>query len=126
MSDYFYTQSHECFRIEGDKSAVVSITQYAVDQLGEITYVQLPSPGTHFAQGDSFGEIESVKTVSELYAPAAGTVTEVNGELDAHPELVNDDSLKQGWLLKLELDNPADTAGMMDKAGYEAYLEGLS
>lgn len=125
MSDYYFSQSHECFCLESENLAVVSITQYAVDQLGEITYVQLPAVGAHFAKGDAFGEIESVKTVSELYAPAAGVVESINSELDATPELVNEDSLQKGWLLKLRLDQPDELAGLMDKPAYEAYLEGL-
>ncbi|HEY9838883.1 MAG TPA: glycine cleavage system protein GcvH [Candidatus Obscuribacterales bacterium] len=125
MSEYYYSKSHECFRLEGE-IAVVSITEYAVAQLGEITYVQLPGVGKHYASGTPFGEIESVKTVSELYAPAAGEVIEANTALETQPELVNDDPLGQGWLLKLKLDKPGETGDLMDKQAYDAYLEGLS
>lgn len=125
MSEFYFSQSHECFHLDGD-TAVISITPYAVDQLGEITYVQLPTAGAHFAKGDSFGEIESVKTVSELYAPISGIVVEANGELEAHPEKVNEDALGQGWLLKLKPDDSGEFQGLMNQAAYDAYLEGLS
>ncbi|MGV3527168.1 MAG: glycine cleavage system protein GcvH [Candidatus Sericytochromatia bacterium] len=123
MSTYYYTQTHECFRLE-DGQAVISITPYAVDQLGEITYVQLPSVGQQLTKGQSFGEIESVKTVSELYAPLSGTVSAVNTALDATPEQINEDPLQVGWLLKV---TPADAeqagADTLDEAAYSAYLD---
>lgn len=124
MSDYFFTESHECFRIDSGV-AVVSITEYAVEQLGEITYVQLPTVDQALNKGDSFGEIESVKTVSELYAPISGTVTEVNAELEASPEIVNDSPLDKGWMIKLRLEAEPDTSQWMNRAAYDAYLEGL-
>ncbi|PKL76360.1 MAG: glycine cleavage system protein H [Candidatus Melainabacteria bacterium HGW-Melainabacteria-1] len=123
MSDFFFTQTHECYRLEGE-SAVVSISEYAVDQLGEITYVQLPAVGTLLKQGDSFGEVESVKTVSELYAPVSGTVEAVNEALDGTPELVNDEPLGKGWLIRIKTSEAA--ADSMDRAAYTSYLEGLS
>lgn len=124
MSDYFFTESHECFKLE-DGVAVVSITEYAVEQLGEITYVQLPGVNQDLSQGDSFGEIESVKTVSELYAPIAGSVSEVNADLESSPETVNDDPLGKGWLIKLKVDGEPDTSKLMDRAAYDSYLESL-
>lgn len=124
MSEYFFSESHECFRIDSGV-AVVSITEYAVEQLGEITYVQLPTVDQALNKGDSFGEIESVKTVSELYAPISGTVTEVNAELEASPEIVNDSPLDKGWMIKLRLEAEPDTSQWMNRAAYDAYLEGL-
>ncbi|PIQ25302.1 glycine cleavage system protein H [bacterium (Candidatus Blackallbacteria) CG17_big_fil_post_rev_8_21_14_2_50_48_46] len=124
-NQYYYTTSHECFSLEG-QTATVSITEYAVDQLGEITFVQLPEVGRELSKGESFGEIESVKTVSELYAPVSGKVVAINSELDAQPELVNDDSLKLGWMLKIELSQPDEVSQCMDQAAYQEYLDGLS
>lgn len=125
MAQYYFSKSHECFTLDGD-TATISITAYAVDQLGEITYVQLPAVGKTLKQGDSFGEIESVKTVSELYAPISGTVTAINADLDAQPELVNADTYTQGWMLKLTVSNPDEVAGLMDEAAYQAYIEALA
>lgn len=125
MSDYLFRESHECFRQEG-KTAVVSITGYAVEQLGEITFVQLPELGQELKQGDVFGEIESVKTVSELYAPISGKVVARNESLDAAPEQVNEDSLNLGWLIKVEMSQPEELASCMDQAAYEAYLDQLA
>src|SRR3990167_512508 len=99
MSAYYYTSSHECFELDGNQ-ATVSITPYAVDQLGEITFVQLPEVGRELSKGESFGEIESVKTVSELYAPLSGKVLAINADLDAQPEKVNEDPQLLGWMLK--------------------------
>ncbi|MBT9546502.1 MAG: glycine cleavage system protein GcvH [Candidatus Sericytochromatia bacterium] len=125
MSEYYYTSSHECFVLEGNQ-ATVSITPYAVDQLGEITFVQLPDVGRELSKGESFGEIESVKTVSELYAPLSGKVLAINVDLDAQPEKVNEDPQLLGWMLKLELSKPEEVAQCMDAAGYQGYLEGLA
>ncbi len=125
MSAYYYTSSHECFELDGNQ-ATVSITPYAVDQLGEITFVQLPEVGRELSKGESFGEIESVKTVSELYAPLSGKVLAINADLDAQPEKVNEDPQALGWMLKLELSKPEEVAQCMDAAGYQGYLEGLA
>ena len=125
MSLYYYSKSHECFCLD-DQVAVVSITAYAVDQLGEITFVQLPEVGQTLKRGESFGEIESVKTVSELYSPISGTVLEINDSLDAEPEQINEDSLKQGWMIKLKLSDASEVANYMDQAAYEDYTDQLS
>lgn len=125
MSEYYYTSSHECFVLDGNQ-ATVSITPYAVDQLGEITFVQLPEVGRELNKGESFGEIESVKTVSELYAPLSGKVLEINTDLDAQPEKVNEDPQALGWMLRLELSAPDEVAQCMDAAGYQGYLDGLA
>lgn len=122
MSPYYYTKTHECFSVEGD-IATLSITPHAVDQLGEITYVELPKVGTELSAKTSFGEIESVKTVSELYAPISGTVTEVNTALDSEPELLNEDSLTQGWMLKVKMSQPEELNACLSEADYQAYLD---
>lgn len=125
MSAYYYTSSHESFVLDGNQ-ATVSITPYAVDQLGEITFVQLPEVGRSLTKGESFGEIESVKTVSELYAPLSGKVVAINTELDAQPEKVNEDPQALGWMLRLELTAPDEVAQCMDAAAYQGYLDGLA
>lgn len=122
---FYYTASHECFSVEGSV-ATVGITPYAVEQLGEITFVQLPEVGRNLKKGESFGEIESVKTVSELYAPLSGTVLEINPELDTQPERVNEDPLSVGWMLKLEIADASEISQCMDEAAYHQYLEGLA
>lgn len=122
MSQYYYTKTHECFSVEGD-IATLSITAHAVDQLGEITYVELPKVGTELAAKASFGEIESVKTVSELYAPISGTVTEINTALDSEPERINDDPLTQGWMIKLKMSQPEELNDCLSEADYQAYLD---
>lgn len=120
----YYTKSHESFTLVGTV-ATISITPYAVEQLGEITYVQLPAVGTVFNREQSFGEVESVKTVSELYAPVSGTVTEINTALQDKPEWLNEDLANQGWLLKLELSNPDEVNSCLSEADYQAYIEQL-
>ena len=122
MSQYYYTKTHECFSV-ADGVATVSITPHAVDQLGEITYVELPQVGTELSAQASFGEIESVKTVSELYAPVSGTVVEINSELDAEPERVNDDPQAQGWMIKIKMSQPAELENCLSEADYQAYLD---
>lgn len=122
MSQYYYTKTHECLAVE-DGIATVSITPHAVEQLGEITYVELPEVGTELEAKSSFGEIESVKTVSELYAPVSGVVTEINGELDAEPERVNEDPQAQGWMIKIKMSQPEELETCLSEADYQAYLD---
>ena len=118
--DLKYTRSHEWVRAEGD-SVVVGITHYAQDQLGEVVYVELPDVGTAVAVGDELGTIESVKAVSEFLAPIAGEVLEVNTRLEDEPNLVNDDSFGEGWLVKLS--GSAEGEEFTDAAGYKEFLE---
>jgi len=115
-----YGRSHEWIRTEGD-SVVVGITHYAQDQLGEIVYVELPDVGTAVAVGDELGTLESVKAVSEFLAPIAGEVLEVNTRLEDEPNLVNDDSYGDGWLVKLS--GSAQGEEFLDAAGYREFLE---
>jgi glycine cleavage system H protein len=115
-----YGRSHEWIRTEGD-SVVVGITHYAQDQLGEVVYVELPDVGTAVAVGDELGTLESVKAVSEFLAPIAGEVLEVNTRLEDEPNLVNDDSYGDGWLVKLS--GSAEGEQFLDAAGYKEFLD---
>ncbi len=118
--DLMYARSHEWIKIEGD-SVMVGISHYAQDQLGEVVYVELPEVGTAFAVGDELGTLESVKAVSEFLAPVAGEVLEVNTRLEDEPNLVNDDSYGDGWLVKLS--GSAEGEELLDAAGYKEFLE---
>ncbi|HYC72236.1 MAG TPA: glycine cleavage system protein GcvH [Opitutaceae bacterium] len=117
-SELRYAKSHEWLKVASDGTALVGITDYAQSSLGDITFVQLPKPGATFKAGEAFGVVESVKAASDLYAPVAGTVVEVNSALDAHPEKVNQAPYAEGWILKLKLANPADAAGLLAAAEY--------
>ena len=123
MSRYF-TKDHEWIEVDGD-SGTVGITDYAQSQLGDITYVELPAEGQAVAQGDTVSVVESVKAASDIYSPASGRVTEVNGELDGAPELVNSDAEEGGWLYKVSLSDADELGALMDKAAYDAYVAGL-
>src|SRR4051795_3689695 len=105
-ADYKYTKEHEWLKSDG-KTATIGITSYAQDSLGDIVFVELPKVGAELSAGKTFGSVESVKAVSDLYAPASGTVTEVNGELATHPEKINQDA-HGSWMLKLTLKNPGE------------------
>lgn len=112
-----FTKDHEYIRLEGD-TAVVGITNYAQEQLGDIVFVELPAIGKVLSQGDEAAVVESVKAASEIYAPASGTVTDINPNLSGNPALVNSDSEGAGWMFKLSLSNPAELDGLLDDAGY--------
>jgi glycine cleavage system H protein len=113
-----YSPTHEWVHIEGS-TATVGISRFAVDQLTDLIMIELPSVGTHLVPGKSFGEIESVKAVSDLYAPIGGEVVEVNGDVANDVQLLADDPYEKGWLIKLRIDDPSDTAELMDFAAYE-------
>lgn len=115
--DLLYTKDHEWARLEG-KNAAIGITAFAVEQLGDITLVDLPPVGTAVTAGESFGTVESVKSVSDLYAPVTGTVSKVNTELVDHPELVNDDPYGEGWLIEITY-----AAAPTDLLSAQAYAE---
>lgn len=117
-----YTREHEWVHIAGTK-AVMGITDFAQGELGDIVYLSLGETGRAVQPGDEIGEIESVKAVAEFYAPLAGTIVETNGLLADHPEKVNQDPFGDGWLVKLDLSDPASAAALMDYAAYRAYLE---
>jgi glycine cleavage system H protein len=121
MAERRYTKSHEWLIVEG-KSVTVGITDFAQAQLGDVVFLELPSPGRKLDAGESFGVVESVKAASDLYAPVAGRVTAVNDKLTAHPELVNTDPYGEGWIVKLELSGepPSD---LLDEAEYKKVAE---
>jgi len=119
-----YTKDHEWARLAGDL-VEVGITAYAVEQLGDVTLVDLPEPGTKLASHKRFGDIESVKTVSELFAPIAGEVVEVNEALKDRPELVNESAYEGGWMLRLRPTTPGELDSLMDAAAYTEYLGSL-
>jgi glycine cleavage system H protein len=120
-ADLRYSSEHEWVRIEGGR-ARVGITDYAQDALGDVVFVQLPEPGTALSAGAGMGEIESTKSVSEVYAPLAGTVVEVNLALEDAPQLVNEDPYGEGWIAVLEISGGADE--LLEAAAYQALIEG--
>lgn len=112
-----YTEEHEWVRV-GDDEVVVGITDHAQDQLGDVVYVDLPQQGASVTAGEPFGEVESTKSVSDLYAPVSGTVTAHNEELDDRPELCNSDPYGEGWLVRIQPDDAAASDGLLDAAAY--------
>jgi glycine cleavage system H protein len=116
-ADRKYTKDHEWIRISGD-TAEIGITDFAQQQLGDVVFVDLPEPGKSITAGDSFGSIESVKAVSELYAPMSGEVVEINGSLKDRPEVINKDP-HATWMIKVRLTNTADTGALLDSAQYQ-------
>jgi glycine cleavage system H protein len=121
--DSRYAKSHEYVHPEADDVAVIGITDYAQKELGDVVFVELPQVGTQFDLGDEFGSIESVKAVSELFAPVSGEVIEVNEALATKPELVNTDPYGDGWMMKMRLTTPDEVDDMMTAEEYEEYVE---
>lgn len=119
--DIRYTSEHEWIRVEGDE-AYVGITDYAQSELGEIVFVDVPTLGETVGQGEVFGSIEAVKTVSNLNMPVTGEVLEINGALDAQPELVNNDPYGEGWIIRIAVKDAAELDKLMDAKAYEASL----
>jgi glycine cleavage system H protein len=117
-ADLRYTKDHEWVRVDGD-TATIGVTDFAANQLGDVVFVDLPAAGKPVEQFATFGVVESVKAVSDLYAPVSGEVTEVNGELGANPELVNSDPYGAGWMIKVKLGDAAQVGELLDAAGYE-------
>ena len=115
-----YTKDHEWAKLEG-AVATVGVTDHAQRELGDIVFVELPKVGASIKAGESFGTIEAVKTVAELYAPVSGTVTEVNAALSADAGVINQDPYGTGWIIKVKMDKPS-TEGMLDAAGYKALI----
>jgi len=120
----YYTKDHEWIRVEGD-TGTVGITTYAAGQLGDVVYVELPEPGSKFARGDDFAVVESVKAASDVYAPVSGSVVEVNAGLADAPETVNEAAEEGAWFVRVKLADSAELSGLMDKAAYTAFCEGL-
>lgn len=121
-SELRYAKSHEWLKPAGDGTALVGITDYAQSSLGDITFVQVPKVGAAIKAGEAFGVVESVKAASDLYAPVAGTVLEVNAALDAAPEILNQDPYIAGWMLKIKLADPASPSTLLDAAAYAKLL----
>jgi glycine cleavage system H protein len=117
-----YSKEHEWVRVEGNR-AIVGITDYAQDALGDVVYVQLPDPGLEVIANASIAEIESTKSVSEVYAPVTGKVVETNASLDDAPEQLNSDPYGAGWIFVVELAEPEQVGALLDAAGYRAFLE---
>ena len=117
-----YSKEHEWVRVEGNK-AYIGITAFAQSELGDIVFVELPSVGDEIEQDSSFGSVESVKTVSELYAPITGKVLEVNGELEDSPELINDSPYEGAWMIVVEMADPSQVDGLMSADAYEAMVK---
>jgi glycine cleavage system H protein len=115
--DLKYTREHEWARVEGDR-ATVGITDYAQDALGDIVYVDLPAAGTAVTAGERFGEVESTKSVSDIYSPVSGTIVDRNDDLDKSPEIINSDPYGRGWLVVVEVSDPAELEGLMDAESY--------
>ena len=113
-----YTAEHEWVRVDGDGPVRIGITAYAQDALGDIVYVDIPPAGTAVTGGETFGEVESTKSVSDIYSPVTGTIVERNDELDKSPELINTDPYGQGWLVVIELTDADELDQLMDAAAY--------
>jgi glycine cleavage system H protein len=120
--DLKYTEEHEWARHDGNR-LTIGITHYAQDALGDVVYVDLPSSGTRVEAGQPFGEVESTKSVSDLYAPVSGTIVDRNESLDSAPELVNSDPYGEGWMVVIELEDEGGLDRLLDKAAYEQLTE---
>jgi glycine cleavage system H protein len=121
--DLRYSKDHEWARLDGGRVRI-GITDYAQDALGDVVFVQIPDVGTRVAQGDSFSEVESTKSVSDIYAPISGTVVEVNQELADSPQRVNEDPYGEGWLVVIEADDASQLDQLLDADAYRALIEG--
>lgn len=121
--DRHYTEEHEWVQPAGDTAVRVGISDYAQDQLGDIVFVALPEVGKEFAKGDTMAEVESTKSVGEVYAPMAGTVTEVNSALADRPELINQDAFGEGWIVVIDIGEPPSPEGFLDAEAYRALTE---
>ena len=124
MSTLKFTKDHEWLKIEGDDTAVLGITDYAQNALGDLVYVELPSIGKNVKKGEHFAVVESVKTAAEVYTPVTGEVVAVNDDLSTDPELIKK-SLEEGWIAKIKMTNADEMAGLMDQAAYDAFVKTL-
>lgn len=123
MSDNLkYTKDHEWLKMEGDGVAVIGITDYAQNALGDLVYIELPQVGRQVKKGEHFAVVESVKTAAEVYTPVTGEVVSVNDNLSSDPELLKK-SLDEGWIAKVRMNDASEVNGLMDKAAYDAFLE---
>jgi len=118
-----YSSDHEWVRVEG-ATATIGITEYAQDALGDVVFVEMPDAGLAVAAGESFSEVESTKSVSDIYAPITGSISEVNADLESQPELLNSDPYGAGWICRIEISDPSELDGLMDAEAYRALTEG--
>ena len=125
LENLLFTKEHEWVRMEGD-IAVVGITDYAQHELGDVVYVELPALGKELKKGDPAANIESVKAVSDVFAPLAGTLTEVNDKLSNNPELVNQEPYSEGFLFKMKIKQQDELKELLDQKKYEEYLQGIA
>jgi glycine cleavage system H protein len=121
--DLKYSSDHEWIRVDGNR-ITIGITDYAQDALGDVVFVQVPDQGSTVAAGQSISEVESTKSVSDIYAPLAGTIAEVNGDLETTPEQLNSDPYGDGWICVIEVTDPAAVDGLLDSAAYQKLIEG--
>ncbi len=117
-----YSKDHEWVRVEGD-TAIIGITDHAQEQLGDVVYVALPKVGDEFASNDSFGSVESVKAVSEIFTPVSGAITETNESLNDEPEKVNKDPYGDGWIIKMKMKTPGEVDSLLSAAEYEDFTK---
>ena len=120
--DLHYSKDHEWVRVDGDQ-AIIGITDYAQNSLGDVVYVELPKPGESFAVNESFGSVESVKAVSEVFTPVAGAVVKTNESLADEPEKVNSDPYGDGWMIRVQMSNPGEVDSMLTAAEYEDFTK---
>jgi glycine cleavage system H protein len=120
-SDYRYTKDHEWIKLDG-QMGTIGITDYAQAELGDVVFVELPKPGSQVKAGQSFGTVESVKAVSEIFSPVSGEVVETNAALADSPEKINQDPHSAAWLVKVRLADPKEVSGLMDATAYQAYF----
>ncbi|RME53733.1 MAG: glycine cleavage system protein GcvH [Deltaproteobacteria bacterium] len=121
-SDLKYTKEHEWVRVEANDEAVIGITDFAQDQLGEIVFVELPEVDDEFSKEENIATVESVKAVSDVYAPVSGTVLEVNEDLPGMPETINEDPYGDGWMIRIKMSDPSEVDSLMDADEYEEYV----
>ncbi len=121
-TDLKYAKSHEWLKLESDGTAIIGITDYAQSSLGDITFVQLPKIGATLKAGESFGVVESVKAASDLYSPVAGTVLEINGQLNSAPETVNQSPYASGWMMRVKLADPSAPGTLLDPDAYSKLI----
>ena len=123
--DLHYSKDHEWVRVDGDQ-AIIGITDYAQNSLGDVVYVELPKAGEEFAANEPFGSVESVKAVSEVFTPIAGAVVAINESLADEPESVNSDPYGQGWMIRLQMSNPGEVDSLLTAAEYEDFTKAES
>lgn len=119
-----YSKDHEWVRVEQGDVATVGITDFAQNSLGDVVYVELPKPGEKFAAHESFGSVESVKAVSEVFSPLSGEIVEVNSSLNDEPEKVNSSPYEDGWMIKIKMENPNEVHGLLNALEYEEFTSG--